>query len=242
MIYTISVRGKDPRVPILLFLARQYGHIPVASIDSVFGFVESSSLYGGRPFVRPEMTDHDVQQMYHAGIGLRIPFSNLYVEREEYEANKKLLLKYHRKGNSVITTNDDLARWIREDFPSYQIEASVIKNIKTHDEIQQALEIYDTVVLPMVINQDMKFLEQVENKEHVTLFANAGCALTCPSKICYPSISKMNKFNGAKFMCSQDIKHRDMIGVIDFDLQALSDLGFERFKVLRSRASGVTGY
>ena len=242
MIYTISARSKDPQVPILLFLARQFGHIPVASIDSIFGFVESSTLYGGRPFIGPEMIDHDIQQMYKAGIGLRIPFSNLYVERKEYEENRKLLLKYHRKGNSVITTNDDLARWIRHDFPDYQIEASVIKNIKTHDEIKKALDIYDTVVLPMVVNQNLKFLEEIENKEHITLFANAGCALTCPSKICYPSISKMNKFNGAKFMCSQDHKEREMLGIIDFDLQELNAMGFERFKVLRSRESGVTGY
>jgi len=242
MIYTISARGKKPDVPILQFLAKQFGHIPIASIDSVFGFVESSTLYGGRPFVQPEMSDNDVMQMYKVDIGLRIPFSNLYVERKEYEDSKPLLLKYHRKGNSVITTSDELAGWIKEDFPDYQIEASVIKNIKTHDQIKKAFDVYDTVVLPMTANQDLEFLEKIENKKHITLFANAGCALTCPSKICYPSISKMNKFEGDKFKCSQDIKYRDMLGMIDFDLELLNSMGFERFKVLRSRKGGVTGY
>jgi collagenase-like PrtC family protease len=54
-------------------------------------------------------------------------------------------------------TNDELAGWIRADFPDYKLEASVIKNI--------------------------------DNKENITLFANAGCAYTCPSKICNHSVS-----------------------------------------------------
>ena len=101
MIYTISPRSKKQDVPILLFLAQQFGHIPIASIDSVFGFVEFSTLYGGRHFVHPEMSDSDIKQMYKAGIGLRIPFSNNYVERNEYEDSKPLLLKYHRSRGRI---------------------------------------------------------------------------------------------------------------------------------------------
>jgi len=43
-----------------------------------------------------------------------------------------------------------------------------------------------TVILPMTSNDDEKLLEAIDNKKNVTLFANAGCAYTCPSKICYP--------------------------------------------------------
>ncbi len=242
MIFTISARGKKPRQPVFDYLARNYANIPIAQIDSVFGFVEKSTLYGGRHFIHPELSDQDVCQLYDVGIGLRIPFSNQYVKREEYENNRLLLQKYHRKGNSVIAHRDELVEWIRQDFPDYQIEASVIKNINTHEKIQKALEVYDTVVLPMETNQDHEFLKQVENKEHVTLFGNAGCALTCPSKICYPSLSELNKFEGGEFKCSQGIKHREMLGMVDFDLNELSSFGFNRFKMLRGRESGVTGY
>ncbi|MCW8830306.1 MAG: hypothetical protein OQK32_02180 [Gammaproteobacteria bacterium] len=127
MIFTISARGKKLRQPIFDYLARNYANIPIAQIDSVFGFVEKSTLYGGRHFIRPELSDQDICQLYDVGIGLRIPFSNHYVEREEYENNRLFLQKYHRKGNSIIAHRDELVEWIRQDFPEYQIEASVIK-------------------------------------------------------------------------------------------------------------------
>ena len=88
--------------------------------------------------------------------------SNHDVERDEYERNLPFFQKYHRRGNFVIVTNDRFARWIRQDFPFYQIDASVIKNIKTHRKIEEALEIYDSVVLPMRLNEDFDFLEKIE--------------------------------------------------------------------------------
>jgi hypothetical protein len=74
------------------------------------------------------------------------------VTREEYENNLEFLEQYHRKPNSVIVTNDDLARWIAEDFPDYRIDSRVIKNIHTRRKLDQAFEIYDEVVLPMTVN------------------------------------------------------------------------------------------
>lgn len=240
--YTISARGKSPAAPIFAYLRNNYGHIPLREIESLFGFVERSTLYGGRPFKRPDLTERDVFQLNNAGIGIRLAMSNHYIEREEYEQNRPLLQKYHRHPNSVIVTNDDLALWIREDFPEYQIDASVIKNIKTHRKIDEALKLYDSVVLPMPVNNDFEFLKKIEVKKRITLFANAGCALTCPSRICYPSISKMNKGQGGKLQCSQPIKQREMLGMVDFPLQPYVDIGFRKFKLLRGRPGGMTGF
>jgi hypothetical protein len=242
MRYTISARGKNSQIPVLAFLAHNFPTIPVAEVDSVFGFVERSTLYGGRIFTKPELGPYDVGELYYAGIGLRLPLTNHTVEPADYEANAPLLEKYHRERNAAIVTNDDLARWIRRDFPKYRIEASVIKNLKTYDRIAAALDLYDTVVLPMEVNDDTEFLEAAPSKDRITLFANAGCALTCPSKICYPSISKLNRTGEGEFMCSQPLKQRDMQGMIDFDLEHLQQLGFSRFKLLRSRPGGRTGY
>ena len=71
----------------------------------------------------------------------------------------------------------------------------------------------------MSCNNNEDFLTSIENKKIITLFANAGCALTCPSKICYPSISKANKTGDPSlFRCSQDLKYRELFGIVDFDL------------------------
>jgi hypothetical protein len=240
--FTISARGKNPDTPVLAFLRKEYGTMPLREIDSLFGFAEPSTLYGGRVFTQRELSDRDIFQLNSAGIGIRLPLSNHHVERAEYEANLPLLDKYHRAGNYVIVTNDNLVKWIRQDFPHYHVDASVIKNIKSHKKIDKALELYDSVVLPMSLNEDLEFLEKIEAKDRITLFANAGCALTCPSKLCYLSISELNKGKGGEFQCSQMFKDRELTSMKDFPLQPYLDLGFKRFKLLRPKAANLTGF
>lgn len=240
--YTISARCKHPDTPVLKFLKNMYGYVPLREIDSLFGFVERSTLYGGRYFSRREISDRDVRQLNNAGIGIRLPMSNHDVERDEYVANLPLLNKYHRPGNSVIVTNDQLAKWIRSDFPQYRLDASVIKNIKTQRKLEQAYDLYDSVVLPMKINKDFDFLKKIDEKDKITLFANAGCAMTCPSKLCYLSFSKMNKGKGGDFQCALMFKERELPGMVDFKLRPYVDLGFHRFKLLRPNPSGLTGF
>lgn len=239
--YTISARGKQPHVPVFAFLRRQFGDIPLNQVGSLFGFVEKCTLYGGRGFSDRELSDRDVMQLNNAGIGIRLPMSNHHATEEEFEEAWPLLAKYHRKGNSVIVTNDELAGWIRAEFPDYRLDASVIKNIDNLRKLDKALALYDEVVLPMSSNEDFDFLGAIDAKDRITLFANAGCALTCPSKICYPSISKLNKFKGGEFQCSQPIKEREMYGMVDFDLNRLMEMGFTSFKLLRARRGGMTG-
>jgi hypothetical protein len=243
MQYTISARDKKAGQSIQQFIRLQFSQIPVEQIDSFFGFTTYSSLYGGRIWNSTEISAYDIRSMYKMDINLRLPLTNHHASREEYEENIPFLEKYYRPGNSIIVTNDDLARWIRTDFPDYRIEASVIKNIKTLKKIDQAAKIYDTVILPMTCNEDESLLNSIEDKSIITLFANAGCALTCPSRICYPSISKANKTKDASlFQCSQKLKNRELIGMIDFDLDHLQSMGFTRFKLLRSRPGGMTGH
>jgi len=240
--YTISARGKNRFIPIAEFLNHNFSALPIAQIESVFGFVEQSSLYGGRAFTHRELSDKDVEQLNELGIGLRIPLTNHFVSKEEYLATSDMLNKYQNPLNSVICTNDDLAQWILDDFPYYDIEASVIKNLLSLEQIEDALHIYHTVVLPMVSNDNADLLSQIKDKSRIRLFANAGCAYTCPAKICYKSVSKINKFTGGEFKCSQPIKSRNSKGMIDFDLQYLQNQGFHKFKLLRAQVGDRTGY
>ncbi|MBU77929.1 MAG: hypothetical protein CMG28_00665 [Candidatus Marinimicrobia bacterium] len=241
--FTVSARGKSPNKPMFAFLRDSYGHLPLSQIESVFGFVERSTLYGGRHFMNPELSNRDVHQLNNAGIGLRIPFTNHFVDYEEYQANKTLISKYHNEINSVICTNDELATWLREDFPKFcHVEASVIKNIDNISKLEKALRIYTCAVLPMTSNDDLDFLDSITEKARIRLFANGGCAYTCPSKICYRSQSELNKFKGGEFKCSQPIKKRELMGMLNFDLEPLTNKGFNKFKLLRARPGQMTGH
>ena len=243
MQYTVSARGKQSAQPIQQFIKQNYSEIPLEQIDSFFGFTEACTLYGGRFFAVTELSRYDIRSMYKMDINLRLPLTNHHASPEEYEEYRPFLEKYHRPGNSLIITNDELAGWIRTDFPDYKLEASVIKNIDNVKKVATAFKIYDTVILPMASNNDEEFLKSIDRKEDITLFANAGCALTCPSKICYPSISKANKVGDQElFRCSQKLKERNTIGMYDFDLAKLRSMGFERFKLLRPRSGNMTGF
>lgn len=243
MQYTVSARGKPSAVPIQQFIRNHYSDVPLEQIDSFFGFTEVCSLYGGRVFAATELSRYDVRSLYRMNINVRLPLTNHYATPQEYEQSLPYLEQYHRPGNSLIITNDELAGWIRQDFPLYRLEASVIKNINSLKKVEEAFRIYDTVILPMTANDDDEFLKSIENKTDITLFANAGCAYTCPSKICYPSISKANKAgDNSLFTCSQKMKERNTIGMHDFDLEHLQSLGFERFKLLRPRRGNQTGF
>jgi hypothetical protein len=232
--YTLSARGKQfvKAMPIIDYLRCYYGVVPLEQIDSVFGFVERSTLYGGRPFQTNELTEEDVTVLYQHGIGLRLPLTNHHVNIDEYENSRPFLDKYCFPGNTAIVTNDNLAKWIRRDYPTYEIEASVIKNIDNMTKLKKALSLYDTAVLPAKSNDDVAFLKSIQNKDRIRLFLNAGCAYNCPSKLCYPSVSKMNKYTGGEYRCSQPLIPRE-VGMHAFDVQQFMEMGFSRFKVLR---------
>ena len=243
MQFTISARGKSAAAPIHRFIKDSFSDIPIEQIESFFGFTEPRTLYGGRVFNGAELSRYDLRSLYKLGINLRIPLTNHYATEAEYTSCLPFLEKHYRPRNSVIITNDNLANWIRADFPAYRVEASVIKNINTLAKVEKAYKIYDTVILPMESNEDEEFLLSIPGKERVMLFANAACAMTCPSKICYTSVSKVNKDGDISlWQCSQSLKPRDMFGMLDFDLEYLQDLGFHRFKLLRSRPGRMTGF
>ena len=243
MQFTISARGKPAAAPIHKFIKDSFSDIPIEQIEIFFGITEPLTLYGGRVFNGAELSRYDLRSLYKLGINLRIPLTNHYATEAEYTSCLPFLEKHYRPRNSVIITNDNLANWIRADFPAYRVEASVIKNINTLAKVEKAYKIYDTVILPMESNEDEEFLLSIPEKERVMLFANAGCAMTCPSKICYTSVSKVNKDGDISlWQCSQSLKPRDMFGMLDFDLEYLQDLGFHRFKLLRSRPGRMTGF
>jgi len=246
MAFSASCRGKAADIPVEDFLNLKFPLLDKGCIETVFGFVEQTPLYGGRIFEAPEFSDADIDYLYRHNTGLKLPLTNHFVSREEYESNQWLLDKYHRKGNSVVLVNDELATWIRADFPDYEIEASVIKNIGTQTLIDRYLDTYEIIVLPMTLCTEYSLLAELHPKNKLRLFTNAGCAYNCPARTCYKSISKINKLPADEgfdlFNCSQQKLRRSRLGFMDFDIDRLYSLGYRKFKVLRQFGSKGSGY
>jgi hypothetical protein len=111
----------------------------------------------------------------------------------------------------------------------------------------------------MNLNHKTGFLVSIAQKERITLFGNAGCALTCPERICYRRISETNKklalhqplrryltfmfqLGLSSDWCSNRLHPRKLKGMVDFDLDHLYSIGFKRFKMLREHRQLQTGH
>jgi len=253
MSYTVSARNKEPDQRIDAFLQETYPEI-VGDIDSVFGFTQQATkLYGGRNFYMnqwatrrrmPDLTPRDVDELYESNVGLRLPLTNLYTPRSEYEESKGFLEQHCRLGNTVIVYSDHLAEWIKEDFPRYHVEASVIKELNTLDKIERALELYDSVVPAFELHEDYEMLDCIRDKDRIRLFANVSCERTCPARICYAFFSKVNKnprdVSSLGPSCSREVERLAAMrtpsgGIHKYDVERYKRMGFTKFKMLRSK-------
>lgn len=240
--FTVSARGKPIDMPMPMFLNRSYYKV-LGSIDSIFGFMRFSRFYGGRSFISRQISKQDLFWMYDNNIGLRLPLSNHNFDPKVYRSELQFFKDFHRAGNIIICANNSLAEVIKIDFPLYKIEASVINNIATQDDITNSLVLYDSIILPMSYSSRPELLADFTPKDRIVLFGNAGCAYNCPNKLCYSYISDSIFFGKASGpSCSQSINIRPKLGFIEFDLDKLIALGYSRFKLLHKIPAGTTGY
>lgn len=232
--YTASGRCLEPGITVRAYLKAFFPYVDPGQIESLFAFVDTPApLYGGRVYspsqaLRPEHR----AEMDALGINLSLPMTNHYFDRAAYEASLPVLAAHHRRGNSVIIVHDELARQVRQDFPLYTRKASVIKKLVAPRAFAAAFDLYDVVVLPMDWNDDAERLRSLEPKERIQIFANAACAYTCPAKICYRSVSHVNRGEERVFRCSQTKVFREEYGTVFFDVERFAAMGYRHFKLV----------
>jgi hypothetical protein len=232
--YSVSGRWIGAKADIARYLQFYFVYLDVASISTVFGSTTfPSALYGGRIYdQKRSLNESHINALYSRNIGLALTLTNHFFSNEIYQANLPFLEKYHRPGNVIICTSDDLASIIKKDFPLYTLRASIIKNLNTIEKVSRAFELYDDVVIPMDMNDDDEFLESLPQKKRIMLFANAACAYDCPARICYPEISKVNQAKGDKVRCK-----KQELGMLEhasyfFNVQKFHKIGFSNFKLI----------
>ena len=214
-------------------------------IDYAFGQVEGvTTLWGGRIYDGINLTKVDIYWLYDNGIGLKLPLSTKFITDQQYSESKSILKKYHRKRNAIITATDDLAKRIKEDFPDYKIEASCIQDIVTIEKLEKKILLgyYDTIVLPIHMNDDISFLESIKDKEKIRLFLNVECSYNCPKKVCYGTTSRINTGKQDKMICSfydlgmERTFYKDHINWNDFyfDKSKFDKIGITKYKILPS--------
>lgn len=221
-------------------------------IDYAFGQVEGlTRLWGGRVAKNLNLTKIDVYWLYNFGIGLKMTLSTKVFNDAIYKESLPFLRSYHRKGNSIVVSTNELAGRIKNDFPYYNLEASAINDITDAAQLQEIVDthLYDIVCLPMCVNDDLAFLESIKNKDQIRLFLNVECSYTCPQKLCYGSTSKINSnanpnttilTGDQQMQCSHhDFNlprkfYNDKInwGEYYFDKSKFDEMGFNNYKLV----------
>jgi len=200
-------------------------------IESFFNSVKPRSrLYGGRPCGKELSFSYEQIEFLNAkGIGVMLTLSNHYFNEDAYLATIPILERLENNLNSVTIVNDDLALRIKQDFPLFKRKASVIKLINTLDGIHNALELYDSVVLHPNLNDNAAFLQSIDCKEKIVLFANSRCLYKCSHPICYKYISKQMITEGKwdKAVCNHQGNPEVKQNYTIFNLEELKQAVFE---------------
>ena len=227
---TASLRFRSSSEAITDYLSRVYPNIV---INTVFGFSEQCTLYGGRLY-KQEITDTEIAILREQGIYFRIPLTSFYVNDETYNSAQEFLIKHHILGNSVIVANHWLGEQIRKDFPLYTIELSVIIDLKSVDEVNKYTEIYDEVVLHGQWNKRYESLKKIVRKDRIRLFTAMACSYNCPDRSCYKHVSQKNSgiYKQNEMSCSQSFVQRQDLGIVNFSVAEMQALGFTKFKFL----------
>lgn len=207
-------------------------------IDYIFGTLpEWTPLYGGRFASNYEISYNEINWLEKKNIGIKIPLQCETFTENELLKTIPILQKYHNTNNAIVLANNALAEFIKAEFPLYQLEASAILDLRLKDLDSS---IYNTIVLPIYRNDNFKFLKKIKDKNNVRLFLNGECSYNCPAKVCYSSISKMNKepHKDIPLLCSAETIPRKSL--IDskmgkdfiFPLEKYIALGFSKFKMV----------
>ena len=213
----------------LSYVGLKYPH----KIGSIYGFSDYCNLYGGRPYLRQELTEFDIKTMYDMGIGYRIPLTTYNISDTEYKEALPFLKKYHRNGNTLIIQDNNFALKIRENFPLYQVEASIIKAIKTIPEMENLLNIYHTIIphqqsFDFTIDQTQLSQKLIDS---LRIYLCFGCIYTCDNYTCYPKFAVKNKkgmvIPEGPFHCKKHIKHIER----EINIEKYLKLGITKFKM-----------
>jgi len=146
-----------------------------------------------------DKTKHDFYDSL--GWGIRLVFTNFIVENLHDDVGNWLLETFHREGNGIILINDDLRRYIRKNYPKYELVYSVggfpedalypfnQKAINFYKDIQSK---FDCAVLRPDHNFDPS-LHMLES-EKLEFLVNEDCVMNCDRyKSHFTNVSQRNR-------------------------------------------------
>jgi len=107
-------------MPIMNHLRNYKGDADIVVYDGI----NKCKWNGGRINRDIFYSDGVIQYYYKRKISIALTFTNHKIELDD-ETGNHLLKKFHRKGNAIILINDNLRKYIRKNYPKYQLIYSI---------------------------------------------------------------------------------------------------------------------
>ena len=187
--------------PISLFFLRNKDLLDQHSFI-VYDGINNCRWNGGR--INRDITYDDgiINYYYKNNIGIALTFTNDMISLDDSVGNA-LLEKFHRKGNRIILVNEELRKYVRKNYPKYEIthsitglgDISVPMSDSDFDRYKDLEEKFDFVVPRSEHIFDERFIRLNSNKYEIML--NDTCVYNCRYYgEHFRKIAKQNRIDG----------------------------------------------
>ena len=157
--------------------------VEIASCFGTFPF----SLWNGGRLVSDDQCDagivkHVIKSINSNGVPVRFTFTNPLIKEEDLSDEFcNFCLKAADNGmNEVLVFSPILEEYIRKNYPSYKIDSTTCKELKSVDALNEELDKdYKYVVLDYNMNNKWGQIEQLHHKEKLEVLVNALCVPEC---------------------------------------------------------------
>lgn len=152
---------------------------------TVYDGINNCSWNGGRINRDVIYNDNTINFYYRNNITIALTFTNPVIDLTDPTGNI-LLEKFHKKGNIIISVNEDLVQYVKDKYPLYKHTRSITGfgsisipmsdvDIKLYERLEK---IYDYIVPRCEHVFDDRFIELTQSKYEVML--NDTCLYNCP--------------------------------------------------------------
>lgn len=212
------------------------------SIGSVYGTFENAIWNGGRVctgcYIDKKNIETIIESFNKRNVPLRYTFTNSQVTSAHFDNEYcNEILRLSDNGlNQIMVNNPELEEYLRKTYPNFGYILSTTACVKGMDNINNACEKYDMVVLDYNYNKDIEFLSKIENKDKIEILLNETCPPNCKlRKQHYDYISKIQinpeyDVDFTKFKCPHGKSDLTAIDVNEL-YNIYTEMGFSNFKI-----------
>lgn len=217
-------------------------------IGSVYGCFPGCIANGGRAYVCEPYSAKRIEETFSIldsyGLSARLTLTNMLLRPYHLEDPYFRAIMDASRGHSVeaIVCAPAMDDFIRSNFPEMPRILSTTREIVDIDELNQATEDFDLVVLNYQKHRDDGFLRRIRRPDKIEVMVNEFCHPGCPHRVEHYVCNSRDQLDGKirPFKCVQPstsafFEHQEGHPVIltAEDVRRMhEEYGFENFKIV----------